>query len=64
MKGSSARLPARTRKKWKARRRRRSVSELASVMMGQKLQGGDAEKVGALFPDLGGEVTQAAAVCV
>jgi phage terminase large subunit len=45
-----------------ARRRRRSMSELASVMMGQELRGKDAQKVGALFPDLGGEVTQAAAV--
>lgn len=45
-----------------ARRRRRSMSELASVMMGQELRGRDAQRVGALFPDLGGEVTQAAAV--
>jgi phage terminase large subunit len=45
-----------------SRRRRRSMSELASVMMGQELKGKDAQKVGALFPDLGGEVTQAAAV--
>lgn len=45
-----------------ARRRRRSMSELASVMLGQGLRGRDAQTVGALFPDLDGEVTQAAAV--
>lgn len=45
-----------------ARRRRRSMSELASVMLGQGLRGRDAQRFCALYPDLDGEVTQAAAV--
>lgn len=45
-----------------ARRRKRSMSELASVMLGQELRGEDASSVASDFPGLGGEVTQAAAV--
>jgi phage terminase large subunit len=46
----------------KARARKRSMAELASVMMRQRLQGEQADDLAARFPDLGGEVTQAAAV--
>ena len=45
-----------------ARRRKRTLAELSSVMLGQELQGRDAEKMAALFPDLDGDVTQAAAM--
>lgn len=46
----------------KARARNRSLAELSSLMLGQELHGEDASSVAADFPDLGGEVTQAAAV--
>lgn len=46
----------------KARARNRSLAELSSLMLGQELRGEDASSVAADFPDLGGEVTQAAAV--
>lgn len=46
----------------RARVRKRTLAELSSVMLGQELQGTDAEKMAALFPDLDGDVTQAAAM--
>lgn len=46
----------------KARARNRTLAELSSLMLSQSLSGEDAESMAALFPDLGGEVTQAAAV--
>lgn len=46
----------------RARARNRSLAELSSLMLRQGLSGEDAEGLAAAFPDLGGEVTQAAAV--
>lgn len=46
----------------RARARNRSLAELSSLMLRQGLSGDDAEGLAAAFPDLGGEVTQAAAV--
>lgn len=46
----------------RARARNRSLAELSSLMLRQGLSGEDAEGLAAAFPDLDGEVTQAAAV--
>lgn len=46
----------------KSRRQKRTLSELSALMVRQELRGEDAAELAALYPDLGGELTQGAAM--